>query len=185
MRFAIALLSFFAAAMPAAAQLDAVPEEAKAAYRRGVTLERLDDREGANRQFQQACDAGDTRGCIALAHTLRIGDRVPQDFERAFALYAKACDMDNPAGCSGVAYMHNQGNGVDQDFDAALEAYKEACDLGEMSGCAGAGNILVAGQASTRNRTEGARLLRQACANEYDWACTRLRDLGQPRDLGQ
>lgn len=176
------LTSLFA--LPGLAQLDASNTAARDAYRQGLLFERRADPDNANIQFEIACDGGDVRGCLALAHNHRTGNRIPQNFETAAGWYAIACERNAAAGCAALGYMANKGLGLDQSYPQSLEFYQRACDLGDASGCAGAGNLLFTGTGVDRNRRAGGDLLRKACTLKYDWACTRLDDLGQPRKIG-
>lgn len=173
-------------AAPAAADVGDAPEEAKAAYRRGVTLQRLGDVPRAIEQYRVACEAGDPRGCLSAADNVRAGNTVPQDFAAAMRLYDRACEGNLGAGCSGAGYMAFKGLGQSADASKALKHYEDGCALGDQSGCAGAGNILITGaMGARRDRAAGADLLRGACKADYDWACGRLTDLGQTLKLGQ
>ncbi len=186
MRFlACALIVLSTLAGTAAAQLDAASSEARSAYRQGLLFERRNDVPAANTQFQIACEGGDMRGCLAAANNYRIGNTIPQDFSKAAGWYAIACEGGAGEGCSALGYLANKGLGLDQDYAVSFDYYERGCDRGDLSGCAGAGNLLITGTGIPHNRTEGARLLRQACSGGFEWSCTRLRDLGQPLELGQ
>ena len=169
---------------PAQAQLTASSSEARAAFRQGNVYERRGDTENANIQYGIACEGGDMRGCMSLAHNFRTGNRIPQDFDQAVNYYALACQGDLAEGCSALGYMANKGLGLEQSYPQSLEFYERGCDLGDQSGCAGAGNLLLTGTGVDQDRRRGGNLLRQACLNRYEWACERLKELGQPLNIG-
>lgn len=169
----------------AIAQLDASSSEARAAYREGLLFQRRGDVPAANAQYEAACEGGDRRGCLAAATNYRTGNTIPQDYETAALWYERACQGGAGEGCSALGYLANRGLGQSQDYAASLLHYQAGCDLGDLSGCAGAGNMLLTGTGVRHDRRKGAQLLRQACSGGYEWSCTRLRDLGQPLELGR
>jgi TPR repeat protein len=77
-----------------------------------------DDFRGASR-YRQACDGGDTGGCVVLGFMYeqdRFLERgFPRDFARAAALYRQGCEAGVATGCSRLATMYEDGRGVMQD----------------------------------------------------------------------
>lgn len=121
------------------------------------------------------------RNCFNLADMYRRGLGLRQDYEKASELYVAACEEGgHQDACLAQAYIDHSGNGGEKNWTRARELYDRACDEGSAVGCAGLGNMLYRGQGGFPNRRRGAQLLRQACADEYSWACERLEGFGIP-----
>ncbi|MEL6829885.1 MAG: tetratricopeptide repeat protein [Pseudomonadota bacterium] len=119
------------------------------------------------------------RNCYKLADIYRRGLGVAQDYDLAETLYRETCTVGGLTdACLQQAYIDHTGPTGDQDWSSARELYTIACNRRDMSGCAGLGNMLYRGQGGPIDRDRGARLLQDACAAEYDWACDRLRGFG-------
>lgn len=135
--------------------------------------------------YQSYCDdrasAKDlwARNCFNLADMYRRGVGVRQDYALATDLYLAACEQGGHVdACLAQAYIDHSGNGGEQNWARARMLYDGACTEGSWVGCAGLGNMLYRGQGGMADRPRGARLLRQACTNEYAWACERLEGFG-------
>lgn len=154
----------------------------------GIDLERAQIRyDQARARYETLCNARQTRrdawsrNCYKLADIYRRGLGVTQDYQRARALYTTAClEGDHINACLQQAYIDHTGNAGETDWPNARKLYTVACNSGDPSGCAGLGNMLYRGQGGPADRVQGAELIQQACANEYDWACQRLEGFGIP-----
>jgi uncharacterized protein len=78
---------------------------------------------------------GDAKACLNLGRSHDEGLGVPQDHEKANALYKKACDGGEMSGCINLGRSHGEGRGVPQDYAKANALYKKACDGGLMDSC--------------------------------------------------
>lgn len=58
------------------------------------------DPAGAARWFERACDQGHGWSCNRLGEMVRDGEGVPQDANRALALFVKACQQKDEQGCA-------------------------------------------------------------------------------------
>lgn len=127
------------------------------------------------------------RNCYKAAEMFRRGLGLSQDYRQARELYTAAClDGAHIEACLQQAHLSHVGRDIreaPQDYPLARRLYTRACSLDSPSGCAGLGNMLYRGQGGEQDRTRGSRLLQQACRNEYDWACQRLRVFGLPETL--
>ena len=122
-----------------------------------------------------------SRNCYKLADIYRRGLGVTQDYDRASTLYTDACLQGRHLeACLQQAYIDHVGNAGAKDWPNARKLYKTACDMGDASGCAGLGNMLYRGQGGSPDRNLGARLLQDACTDEYTWACERIVSYGIP-----
>lgn len=140
---------------------------------RGVYEPLCSDRTGAKDVW--------ARNCFKLADMYRRGLGLRQDYDMAATLYLSACEQgDHTDSCLAQAYLDHSGNGGEQNWVRARELYDRACAEGSSVGCAGLGNMLYRGQGGFPDRRRGLQLLRQACSNEYAWACQRLEGFGAP-----
>ncbi len=122
------------------------------------------------------------RNCFKLANMSRRGLGFRQDYEYAEVLFREACvDGQHTPSCLQQAYIDHTGATGRTDWISARALYTIACDRNDPSGCAGLGNMLYRGQGGKSDRARGALLLQSACAEDYEWACERLRGFGIPR----
>lgn len=157
----------------------------------GVNLARAEGRmEEALEIYQRLC--GDrsapqdqwARNCFALGDMYRRGMGTVQDYPRAKIHYSAAClEGRHSRACMQQAYIAQKGSAGEVDNDQARTLYEQACALNEPGGCAGLGNMMYMGLGGSRNRPRATTLLQDACAAEFDWACTRLIEYGLPTRL--
>ncbi len=172
-----ALLLSCAFAFPAAAQFGQV-ERTQAE----IALEQAESQQAklklAREAADTACKAGDLEGCFKLADMQRTGRGGLQDLKAAAKSYKIMCDGRDGRGCSGLAYLTVQGRGVAENKTEGRALYKTACDLGDVSGCAAYGNMAYTGTGGRKDVLGGTNALTEACNRDYEWACTRMRELG-------
>lgn len=157
----------------------------------GMDLARAERRmEEALEIYQRLC--GDrsspqdqwARNCFALGDMYRRGMGTVQDYERAKIHYNAAClEGRHGDACLQQAYISAKGSAGEVDNDHARALYEQACTLNEPGGCAGLGNMMYMGLGGPRNRSRAVTLLQEACADEFEWACTRLIEYGLPTRL--
>ncbi len=125
------------------------------------------------------CADKEAEACHLVGDLYRKGFGVMQDYSKAAQYYRKSCNLGSARGCAGLAYLYNRGSGMDApDFAQARLYFKKSCDLGEVSGCAGYGNLLFVGKGGRKDTATATRYLQEACDQDYEWACQRIRDLG-------
>lgn len=129
------------------------------------------DLAAVERAFQAACDAGEPRGCVRLAHLYEDAAAfepkrgTAQELrKRAAAAYEKPCEAQDPFACLMLASLTITGKGVQKSTPRATQLYTQARPLLEAQ-CADA-----ATPAATRRRNCAAASLMQ-------W-----RGLGGPKD---
>jgi len=121
------------------------------------------------------------RNCKILGDFYRKGIAVDQNYAAAKRSYEQACFEGNyTEACIQQAFLDHTGRAGEKNHDDAYKFYKQACDLKNPRGCAGYGHMLYFGQGAEADRSEGRRVLQQACVDDDTWACERLRDLGLP-----
>ncbi len=124
------------------------------------------------------------RNCFALGEMHRRGAGTEQDFTKAKLQYDAACFDGRHAGaCTQQAYISQKDHAGPVDLEHARALYVQACSLDDPGGCAGLGNMMYMGRGGPRDRPAAVRLLQGACADEYEWACTRLIEYGLPTRL--
>jgi len=170
-------------AFPAAAQVGQV-ERTQAE----IALEQAETQQAklkvAREAAETSCKAGNLEGCFKLAEMQRTGKGGAQDLAGAAKSYKTMCDGRDGRGCSGLAYLTVQGRGVAANQTEGRALYKTACDYGDVSGCAAYGNMAYTGTGGRKDIQAGTNALTLACNRNYEWACTRMRDLGvyDPKD---
>jgi TPR repeat protein len=172
-----AVLLSCAVAFPASAQLGQV-ERSKAE----IALEEAEGRQAkqktAREAAETACAAENMEACFKLADMQRKGLGGMQDLKAAAKTYMTLCEARDGRGCAGLAYLTVQGRGVLESQAEGRALYKKACDYGDVSGCAAFGNMAFTGAGGSKDTVAGTRALANACDRDYEWACTRMRDLG-------
>ena len=157
----------------------------------GVDLQRAESRiEDALEIFTKLCSERSlpqdqwARNCYSLADMHRRGLGTEQDYAEAKKHYDAACfDGRHPGACVQQAYISHLGSDGDADPEYARDLYSQACRMKDPVGCSGLGNMLYMGIGGSRDRSRAVTLLQDACADEYEWACTRLMEYGQPTRL--
>ena len=164
-------------ALPAAAQFGQV-QRTQAEIALEETQGRQAKAKAAREAAEAACAAKDLEGCFKLADMQRTGTGGLQDLKAAAKTYKTMCDAKDGRGCAGLAYLNVRGRGVTENQTEGRNLYKKACDYGDVSGCAAWGNMAYTGTGGRKDVVAGTQALSDACDREYEWACTRMRDLG-------
>ena len=164
-------------ALPAAAQFGQV-QRTQAEIALEETQSRQANAKAEREAAEAACAAKDLEGCFKLADMQRTGTGGLQDLRAAAKTYKTMCDAKDGRGCAGLAYLNVQGRGVTENQIEGRNLYKKACDYGDVSGCAAWGNMTYTGTGGRKDVVAGTQALTDACNREYEWACTRMRELG-------
>lgn len=157
----------------------------------GVNLARAESRmEEAFEIFDRMCNDRTlprdqwARNCFSLADMHRRGLGTPQDYAKAKTIYDATCLQGrHAASCNQQAYISQLGTGGTVDLEHARSLYNRSCDLQDPGGCSGLGNMMYMGLGGARDRSRAVSLLQGACADEYEWACTRLVEYGIPERI--
>ncbi len=172
-----AVLMSGALALPASAQFGRV-ERSQAE----IALEQAQDRQTKQKLARdaaaEACASKQIDSCFKLADMQRTGSGGAQDLAAAAKTYKIVCEAKDGRGCAGLAYLTVQGRGVAKNQTEGRALYKQACDYGDVSGCAAYGNMAFTGAGGRKDTVAGTQALTNACDRDYEWACTRMRDLG-------
>lgn len=134
--------------------------------------------------YAQACDAGDSEGCLALATKYELG-KAPlgaPDLAKAKVLFARACAAGDARGC-GAARKLVPGASTDPK-----ERLTQECDRGEADSCGSLGSSYENGTgAFIQDFGRAAKFYDRACVGGQLHSCTALGDLyeagrGVPKD---
>lgn len=166
-----------ALALPASAQFGQV-ERSQAEIALEEAQAHQAKQKAAREAASESCDANVIAACFKLADMQRTGSGGMQDLSAAAKTYKRVCDAKDGRGCAALAYLTVQGRGVSENQTEGRALYKKACDYGDVSGCAAYGNMAFTGAGGRKDVAAGTRALTNACEREYEWACTRMRDLG-------
>lgn len=138
--------------------------------------------------YTELCEARDNprdqwaRNCYKLGGMYLRGEGIAQSYSQAEDLFLEACRAgQNTEACLQQAYTDHTGNAGETNWNQARELYDIACTRGDQAGCAGLGNMLYRAQGGPPDRPRAARLLMDACADDYQWACDRLTGFGLPQ----
>ncbi|HEY4361140.1 MAG TPA: hypothetical protein VGN17_09235 [Bryobacteraceae bacterium] len=134
--------------------------------------------------WEQACQAGHTKGCRVLAQTLDVqcqhsvasgcfnlgtllsdGKRLPREPVGAGRSFKQACDLGLDSGCASVVAM------VQSDGDSVL---LDPCKRGEGKSCFMLGSLYYGGQGVARNLEYSAILFQQSCTAGFTRGCGQL-----------
>jgi len=106
-----------------------------------------------------ACSRGDGESCFILASLHYAGRGVPQDYDRAVALFRQDCNGGWLRACGGLAECYRAGNGTAIDSARAIENFERACRAGIAASCFSVANMYRAMQDEALARER----FRQAC----------------------
>lgn len=113
------MCAFFAAANPAAADIEA-----------GVDAYRAGDYRTAYREFSRLAETGDARGQFNLGILYLTGLGVERDIGASLEWHRKAATQGLPAAQHGLGVFFYQGNGVKTDYAEALKWFRLAAGQG-------------------------------------------------------
>lgn len=136
------------------------------------------DNEQAAKFWQQACDAGNSEGCVRLGSLYFKGRGVDRDWDKAQALYKKACDARDLRGCNNLASTIYKNDKESADgVRRALEIYEYACKKGLGLSCYNLGEHYESGRGVQRDEARALALYKDACYKAYAHACYELAGL--------
>jgi TPR repeat protein len=149
------------------------------------------DLAAAERGFQTACDAGEPRGCVRLAHLYE--DAVAFDAKkgnaqelrrRASGAYEKWCEAQDAYACLVLASLTITGKGVQKNTPRAMQLYTQArqpleaqCDnaatppAAKIRTCNALSLMLSRGLGGAKDAPKSLDLLEQTCALGDTAAC--------------
>ena len=82
-------------------------------------------------QYSQAADAGDAEAQFEMGVLHQYGRGVPQDFDRAVALYRKAAEQRHLGAQSNLGILYVSGLGIPRDYGEALKWFTRAAEQGD------------------------------------------------------
>ena len=168
--------------------------ESSACYQLGRSIAQRDAGIGAV-WLVQACDQGVGAGCTLLGTLYHRGDGMPEDQDKALALYDQGCGMGSITGClyaemygpdfdepkviglcdSGMeeacSVLGNK-HGREGDFSGALAWFEKGCAADDADSCSQVGSLLIGGpEGVAADPDRGEALLRDQCDEGVGAAC--------------
>jgi TPR repeat protein len=147
----------------------------------GVKADRLE----AVKLFEAPCQAGDASSCALLADLIWTHSEttVPQDPQRALALYQKVCDgavagLGCSSGCNRLASFYYYGmDMVKKDRERAAGYYDRACVAGCLDSCHSLGNMARDGDGIAVDPVRAAAAYKAGCDGGFAPSCEGLGNL--------
>ncbi len=144
----------------------------------------------------QGCEAGVGAACTTLGRLYHSGQGLPEDEDKALALYQQGCESGSITGCLLVetegpeyreervetlctggmeeaCYELGRRAAVVEDWELSARWYGAACELEDPQGCGQLGMLLAEGRVEG-DPSRGEALLRDACEAEAGVACGSL-----------
>lgn len=157
-----------------------------------VPLRRSCERKFALGCWVQACNGGDSSGCVQAADAFRWGLQTASfsdvsgllrtDQRRADTLYAEACEIGSADMCFQIGEMYRTGamahSAIGRFVDpksasprAAVAFYERACERGNMAGCSFAGDVHRTGIDGVVDKDKASHFYDRACKGGRPEAC--------------
>lgn len=139
--------------------------------------------------LETACAEGEMGACVNLGVEFEYGEAVPQDLDRAMALYRQACDGGEPLGCNNLANGMVEGT-APGGMAEANALFRQACVNGEARGCSDLGVSYGDGAGLDADPGIAAALYQMACEGGNATGCANLGEAyrdgdGVPQDLAR
>jgi hypothetical protein len=152
-------------------------------YNQGISSYKNQDFPTAAKLWQQACDAGEPKGCFGVGVMFEEGKGVAKSVKRAVDLYKSACDQSYATGCYNLGLMYGNGRGVSKDLKRAADLYRRACDEGNAAACNNLGIQYANGQGVPHDDQKAADLYKRSCnAGDAAGCKNQARLLGKPEN---
>jgi hypothetical protein len=132
-------------------------------YNQGISSYKNQDFPAAAKSWQQACDAGEAKGCFGVGVMYEDGKGVTKDAKRAVDLYSRACDQSYSTACYNLGLMYGNARGVPADLKRAADLYRRACDGGNAASCNNLAIQYANGQGVPRDDKKAADLYKRSC----------------------
>ncbi|MEE2786429.1 MAG: tetratricopeptide repeat protein, partial [Myxococcota bacterium] len=129
--------------------------------------------------FARGCEFNDALACTYAGDTHLKGIGVNQDTAKAKMSFELGCDRKEAQACHQLGHGWRTGLWGDVNLKHAAAAYRVGCDQGHSASCTFLGTMLWLGDGVPRDRTDGRRILSQACNDGYQAACQQRSRLDQ------
>jgi TPR repeat protein len=148
------------------------------------------DRAAAGHYFATACQAGDLDGCANLSTQFLFlrEARSEKDVARGLERLERECGQGRDAGsCFLIGFAYETGRGRPADPVRARQLYREGARRGSVDACKALLRIAAAGNGSTNELEDCARVLEVACERGDAESCLLLATMlhagaGTPHD---
>lgn len=135
-------------------------------------------------EWERGAGAGDAQSLLYLASAYDAGTGVPQDFDRAMALYQASAAQGNAAAALDVGLMYDAGRGAPRNPATAARWYARAAKLGSGRAAYNLGLILEQGDGVPRDARGAIAAYRRALSLGIPAASHRLAAL-EPRQTAR
>ncbi len=114
-------------------------------------------------QAEQDCDDGQISRCLSFAISLKTGNGIERDLERAAQLFDRVCAAGDPSGCWYLGGAYKRGQGVPEDLAHAATLHRKACDADYANGCVDLAFAHVHGRGVPQDLPTAITLFDKAC----------------------
>ena len=134
--------------------------------------------------LEVACRLGSANACNGLGSLHIRGHLVPQDDEKAAALFERACQGEDVSGCSNLARALVHGTGTPKDEPRAAALFEKACAWGSADSCSNLGITHETSLGVPRDLTRAGAAYTRACELGSMSGCNNLGRLHQMAESG-
>jgi len=134
--------------------------------------------------LEVACRTGSANACNGLGSLHIRGHLVPQDDEKAAALFERACQGEDVYGCSNLARALVHGTGTPKDEPRAAALFEKACAWGSADSCSNLGITHETSLGVPRDLTRAGSAYTRACELGSMSGCNNLGRLHQMAESG-
>lgn len=122
------------------------------------------------------CDANDGEACKRLGSMYLYHVGVPEDDDKATALYAKACNLGNALGCD-LAGEEVLGDIPPKDYVQARTFFIRGCILKSSDACENLGLIYRKGLGVTADMDQAREFYKKSCHLGSSDSCDTARNI--------
>ena len=114
----------------------------------------------ALRAFERAAEMGHRRAAAVIGGFHLVGMLVPQDPDRARALYHHAAEAGDITAAQGLGQMYYEGRGVERDLVRARELFEKGVHVGSTAAMNSLGRMYSLGEGVEKDEAVAARFWR-------------------------
>jgi uncharacterized protein len=158
----------------------AMPGGALACSNLGVTLTAKDrspkEKARGRALLEKSCADGSGDGCHSLGNLVDDPTAGTPDPRRAEQLFHRSCELGCASGCVNLGRLLERGAGAPapDTVERMVRSYETACQRGDATGCNNLGVLYLNGKHVRRDLARAEGLLRPACDEGMQLACTNL-----------
>ena len=127
--------------------------------------------------LEPAAEMDSPEALNTLAEMYKYYQGVPQDMEKAAALYQRSADLGDVHGQEQLAHMYQEGMGVEQSYEMAVKYYQMAADQDSAFAKRNLGTLYKEGKGVEQSLETAVSLYKQAALQEDPVAVYYLENL--------